>query len=127
MASSGRVFNETRGYYMKRSKAQEAIDNGACDWVIVGVSVRALTLAESVEARNKQPKADTHSPLPFAEWPGLVFRPSDRTQATHRAELRMMQIANQSYICECSRCTQARELELQRRAAEAVRFMAVAV
>lgn len=43
----------------------------ACEWVEFGVSVRDLTLAESIKMRNEQ-SAD-REPLAYAEIPGLVF------------------------------------------------------
>lgn len=42
-------------------------------WVEYGVSVRSLTLPESIAARNDQ--ASRREPLPFAEIPGIKFVP----------------------------------------------------
>lgn len=71
MAQDPRIFNITRGFRLKRSQAYRAIENGACAWVEVGVSLRDLNLAESIAARNEQ--ARLREPLEWAEIPGLVF------------------------------------------------------
>lgn len=71
MAQDPRVLNITRGFRLKRSQAYRAIENGACAWVDVGVSLRDLTLAESIAYRNEQ--ARMREPLEWAEIPGLVF------------------------------------------------------
>jgi len=71
MAEDSRILNITRGFRLKRSQAYRALENGACAWVEVGVSVRDLTLAESIAVRNQQAKM--REPLVYAEIPGLVF------------------------------------------------------
>lgn len=71
MAEDTRILNITRGFRLKRSQAYRAIENGACAWVEVGVSVRDLTLAESIAVRNEQ--ARLREPLEWAEIPGLMF------------------------------------------------------
>lgn len=71
MAQDPRVLNITRGFRLKHSQAYRAIQECACKWVEVGVSVRDLTLAESITARNEQ--ARLREPLPYAEIPGLTF------------------------------------------------------
>jgi hypothetical protein len=73
MAQDPRVLNITRGFRLKRSQVYRAIENGAVAWVEVGVSVRDLTLAESIAARNEQ--ARLREPLEFAEVHGLRFDP----------------------------------------------------
>lgn len=66
------ILNVTRGFYMKRSRAERAItEECACAWVEYGVSVRDLTLAESIKARNEQ--AALREPLAYAELPGIVY------------------------------------------------------
>lgn len=54
---------------MKHKQAQKAVDTCACTWVEFGVSVRDLTLAEAIAARNEQ--ARIREPLAFAELPGI--------------------------------------------------------
>jgi hypothetical protein len=66
-----RVFNVTRGYSMKYSQARRAVDNCACTWVEAGTSIRDLTLAESIAARNEQ--AQLREALPLTELPGLRY------------------------------------------------------
>jgi hypothetical protein len=66
------VFNVTRQWYMKRKAAENAVNDAcSCVWVVYGESVRDLTLAESIAARNVQ--AATREPLDYAEIPGIIF------------------------------------------------------
>jgi hypothetical protein len=71
MSQSPRVKNLTRNLHWKFRRAEKAVYECACDWVEYGVSVRDLTLAESIAARNVQAK--NREPLAYAEIPGLVF------------------------------------------------------
>lgn len=71
MAQDPRVLNITRGFRLKRSQAYRGIENCAWTWVEVGVSVRDLTLEESMKTRNEQAKL--REPLVYAEIPGLIF------------------------------------------------------
>ena len=71
MAKSPRVVNVTRGLHWKFRRAEKAVFECACEWVEYGVSVRDLTLAESISKRNLQ--AANREPLAYAEIPGLVF------------------------------------------------------
>lgn len=66
------VFNVSRDYYVRLKQAKRAIEECACAWVEYGVSVRDLTLAESIQARNRQAKL--REPLEYAELPGLRFK-----------------------------------------------------
>lgn len=93
MALSGRVFNQTRGCYMKRNQALKAVDNCAVAWVEFGISVRVLTYAESREALNHQ--AQTRERLAFAEQPGCVYRPTESNIAQYRRGLILVREANQ--------------------------------
>jgi hypothetical protein len=72
MASNRTVINLTRDYFVRLKHAKRAVEECACAWVEYGVSIRDLTLAESIVARNKQ--AELRDPLEYAELPGLVFR-----------------------------------------------------
>ena len=71
MPISPRILNVTRGFRLKRSQVLRAIEAGSCIWVEVGVSVRDLSIAESIAFRNQQ--AAVREPLVNAEIPGLVF------------------------------------------------------
>lgn len=73
MASHTRVLNVTRGYHIKYKHALRGLEQCAVTWVEEGVSVRDLTLAESIAARNEQAKL--REPLCYAELPGVMFRP----------------------------------------------------
>lgn len=93
MASHARIFNLTRRYSLKHKQALRAVDNCACAWVEFGISVRDLTLAESIAARNKQ--ATLREPLPFVELPGIIFRPAVGRESATRAGYLTIQAANQ--------------------------------
>lgn len=73
MASCKRVHNVTRDFYWKKSKAERAIEECSAAWVVPGVSVRDLTVQESIAARNEQ--ARLAEPLALAELHGLTFEP----------------------------------------------------
>jgi hypothetical protein len=73
MAKSLSVSNVSRGYSVRLNQARKAVQNCACAWVEAGVSVRDLTLAESIAARVQQAK--DRAPLPYSEVPGLRFDP----------------------------------------------------
>jgi hypothetical protein len=71
--NNSRVFNVTRRFSLKHKQALRAVEQCACAWVEYGVSIRDLTVAESIAARNRQ--AQLREPLAVAELPGLVFAP----------------------------------------------------
>jgi|ERR1700733_1042796 len=73
MTKNHRVLNITRGFSLKRGAVERAIENCSVTWVEYGVSIRDLTLAESIAARNDQ--ARRREPLPFAELPGVKYEP----------------------------------------------------
>jgi len=73
MSNNKRIMNLTRGYSMKFKQALHAIEQCAASWVEYGVSIRDLSLQESIEARNKQSKE--REPLPLSEIPGIKFDP----------------------------------------------------
>lgn len=84
MTKNKRIFNISRGYSLKRGAAERAISECSAAWVEEGVSIRNLTLAESIAARNEQ--ARVAEPLPFAEIPGLRFEPTSSGAAATRRE-----------------------------------------
>lgn len=69
---------------MRHKQAARAVENCACAWVEFGTTVRDLTLAEAIAARNHQ--ASLREPLPFAELPGLLYRPALGSEAGARLE-----------------------------------------
>lgn len=72
MTKNRRVFNLSRpGYTLKHRQAERAVAQCAAEWVEYGVSIRDLSLGESIAARNEQ--ARLREPLPSAEIPGLTF------------------------------------------------------
>jgi hypothetical protein len=73
MPQAPAVLNVTRGFYLRQTRARKAVENCACAWVDHGVTVRDLTLAESIHARSQQAK--DREPLPYAEVHGLRFDP----------------------------------------------------
>jgi hypothetical protein len=108
LALYARVFNVSRQYSMKHKQALRAVENCACAWVEFGVSIRDLTLAESIAARNQQ----TQKPLGlvyivegkggkliskpiFSELPTCVYRPTERNQAQTREGHQLVKAANQ--------------------------------
>lgn len=93
MTANTRILNLTRGYTVKRNQALRAVENCAAVWVQFGVSIRDLNAAESIAARNEQ--ARMREPLPFAECPGLVYRPAEKDQAATRHEYQLAREANQ--------------------------------
>ncbi len=81
MTNNARVYNVSRKFNMKHKQALKAIENCACTWVEYGVSVRDLTIAEAIQARNVQ--AAIREPAPNAEIPGIIFQ--QPTSATNSA------------------------------------------
>jgi hypothetical protein len=74
LASQKRVLNVTTGHHLKRGAVERAFEACAVDWVEKGVSIRNLTLQESILARRVQ--ALEREPLPYAELHGLSYDPS---------------------------------------------------
>lgn len=70
MSGNSRVQHQ-RGHSMKFRQAVKGVAACALAWVEYGVSVRDLSVAEAIQARNEQ--ASLREPLPFAEIPGLKF------------------------------------------------------
>ena len=71
MGNNSRVLNVSRGFSLKHKQALRAVENCACAWVEFGVTIRDLTLAESITARNEQ--ARVSEPLCSSELPGLRY------------------------------------------------------
>jgi hypothetical protein len=69
MTNNARITNLSRGFSLKHKQAERAVENCAAAWVEYGVSIRDLTFAEAVQARNTQ--ASNREPLPVAEIPGI--------------------------------------------------------
>jgi hypothetical protein len=67
------VFNVTKGFPVRYKQAVKAINECAAAWVDYGVSIRDLTLAESISARNQQ--AALREPLEYSELFGLRYEP----------------------------------------------------
>lgn len=72
--NNSRVFNVTRRFSLKHKQALRAVEECACAWVEYGVSIRDLTLAESIQGRNR--RAQLRQPLALAELRGLVYEPA---------------------------------------------------
>lgn len=81
MAFPKRVLNITSGWKLKQNQAVRAVESCSAAWVEEGVSIRNLTLAESIAKRNEQAKLrdpepdNQREPGSFAEIRGIVFRP----------------------------------------------------
>ena len=89
MSNNKRVLNITRDFTIKHKQACKAIENCSMAWVEYGISVRDLTIKESIEARMKQ-KTPIES-LPYAEIPGITFIPSNQ-------QLNLRRLANPGCI-----------------------------
>jgi hypothetical protein len=95
MSQDTRILNLTRGFRLKRNQALRAIEQCACAWVEIDVSVRDLTIAESIQARNKQ--AAERELLDCAELPGITFEPPIGAQAAYMIERRTAFEADKFY------------------------------
>src|ERR1700757_2923239 len=86
MAKTLSVLNVSRGYSVRLNQARKAVEVCACAWVEPGVSIRDLTLRESIAARGEQAKL--RESLPYAEVHGLTFEaPRGRDAATRASRL----------------------------------------
>lgn len=56
MPNNPLVLNLTREYCLSFKQARKAVENCSARWEEYGVSIRDLTLAESIAARNEQAK-----------------------------------------------------------------------
>ena len=80
-----RVYNMTRRSYLRHNQAARAVEACACAWVEFGVSLRDLTLAEAIAARNH--RASLREPLPYAEIFGVVYEAAPGAEMGTRREL----------------------------------------
>lgn len=92
MASHARVINLTDGRRIKRSQALRRIDHCVSGWVDEGFTIRNLTAAESIAARNQQ--ASMRDPLERCELSNVHFEPSLTGQAAYREGFRLSRLAN---------------------------------
>lgn len=88
MIPKRRIWHETYKSWWPRRRVEKAMDNCAAMWVEEGVSIRNLTLAESISARRIQEKL--REPLPYAEIHGLRFDPPATGVSATRRESRLM-------------------------------------
>lgn len=72
MASHFRVVNLSNGFRLKPAHALRAIEQCSAEWVEQGVSIRNLSLAESICKRNEMAK--NSEPLPYSEVAGITFK-----------------------------------------------------
>lgn len=92
MSKAPRILNLTRGFHLKRSQAERAIENCAAVWVEEGKTIRDVTLAEAIALRNRQTKA--REPLAFSEIHGLRFQPPATDTLDPQAKRELIQSAN---------------------------------
>ena len=84
MSNNRRVFHQ-RGFTLKLNQALRGIENCALAWIEQGVSVRDLTPAEAIAARNKQ--AADREILATSEIPGLLYMPpAHEIMQTHQSK-----------------------------------------
>jgi hypothetical protein len=93
MAKSHRILNISRNFTLKYAQAERAISECACEWVDFGRTVRDLTLAESISARNTQ--AREREPIASPELPGLTFEMPQHACASIAERRQLVQAANQ--------------------------------
>jgi hypothetical protein len=96
MSQDHRVLNITRKFRLKRNQAERAVRECACAWVEYGISVRDLTLAESIAARNKQ--AAERAPAPSVELPGIVFEQPASAVASSMDRFALIRAANEMMV-----------------------------
>lgn len=97
MSKSPRILNLTKNCFLKRSQVERGIEACAIAWVEYGKTVRSLSLAESIAARNVQAKdmqAKDRKPIASSELPGIVFKPPIGAQAAYVMERRLAFEAN---------------------------------
>ena len=95
MSHGIRILNISRGYTLKQKQALRAIENCACAWVDFGKTIRDLTFAEAITARNKQ--ATQREPLELTEVHGLRYEPAASGIAQTREGFGLSREANQFY------------------------------
>jgi hypothetical protein len=92
MASNQRIFNRL-GAGLSSAASHRAVEHCVSAWVEFGVSIRDLSLAESIAKRSEQ--ATMREPLEWAECPGLIYRADERNQAQTRQGYELVKAANQ--------------------------------
>lgn len=98
-----RVHNTFDGTMPKLSRAKRLVELCVYAWVEEGVSIRKLTLAESITARSEKARTDEiianeqarlREPLPYAEIFGLSFEPPKSGEAAMKQEARLTWMAS---------------------------------
>ena len=92
MASNTRILNLSNGRHIKRGQALGRVAQCISEWVEPNVSIRDLTLRESIAKRSEL--ATLTVALASAEIPGVVFEPPLSAQAATREEHRLLAEAN---------------------------------
>ena len=87
MASHTKVVNLTSGNRIKRNQALGRVEQCISEWVEENVSIRDLTLKESIARRSEQARLNER--LAKAEIPGTVFDPPPEALAAARRERRL--------------------------------------
>ena len=106
MACNHRILNVTNSFRMKRTRAEREIEECFVTWVEVGVSVRNLTYAEAFVARSEQVKVSIklalmREPLPSAEIPDILYKPSFYGTLATRNESFLIREANY-FVMKCA-------------------------
>jgi hypothetical protein len=94
MSKRPKVVNITNGHRVKLTQATMAVQNCAAAWVEFGVSIRNLTVAEAIAARNIQARRNLSASLPAAELLECIYEPAPENEASHKEEIRLMREAN---------------------------------
>lgn len=85
---SARIVNLSNGHRYKFNQTLRLIEQCAVEWVVYGVSVRKLEVAEMVKARSEQAKM--REPLAYAEVHGLRYDPAASGVVATRLEKRLI-------------------------------------
>jgi len=93
MSNRDRVTHVS-GYTLSFGQVQKRIAQSSCFvWVTYGKTFRNATFQEAAQMRKEQAKLQ--EPIPFAELPGLIFKPAQKDQALTRQGFALLKQANQ--------------------------------
>ena len=100
MSNRDRVTHVS-GYTLSLGQVQKRIAQSSCFvWVTYGKTFRNATFQEAAQMRKEQVKLQ--EPIPFAELPGLIFKPAPNAQASTRQSFALLKQANQ--FCQAHAC-----------------------
>ena len=94
MTNNSRVTHAVRGYTMKFGQVEKArLLHCSFVWMNDEKTLfRDATIQEAAQMRKEQVKLQ--EPIPFAELPGLIFKPAQKDQASTRISYALLKQAN---------------------------------